>query len=218
MRNANPDNKVVTSIRARLVAVSFLSILCFTAANSVAQDFSADTEYSTTGIIVFPSFSISSWEADEFNIDGESGTGGGIGFGFGISNRIALFANLIGGTIHQADTDDTYSLSHADLGIRGTIGPATSRWKFIAELLVSGVRSENAFPKPKVEVEGRMYSLGAGVQYFVYKSLALQIRLTGGRGTFNQFRLENEEVELNTIDRDFATTRVGFSLVWFAMK
>ena len=214
MRKALSGKRINVYNTVAIIVAFFSSALVLTTTNVVAQD----TVYSTTGVIIYPSLTVSAWGADEFNIDGERGTGGGIGFGYGISNRITLFANLIGGTMRQAETDDSYSLSHVDLGIRGTIGPATSRLKFIAELLVSGVASENAFPKPKVEVEGRMYSIGAGLQYFVYKSLALQVHLTGGKGTINQFKLENEDVELNSIDRNFTTTRLGFSVIWFAMK
>lgn len=183
-----------------------------------AQTGAAKPMYSSKGIQIFPSITLSNWSADVLGIDGESGTGGGIGFGYGFSNRVALIVNLIGGTMKQTGTGDQYSLGHIDVGVRGAFGPLTSRWRFIAEILVSGIASENAFPKPKKEVEGRMYSLGAGAQYFVYRSVAIQFHVTAGSGTLNQYKIENEEVEPGTYDTDFETRRVGLSLIWYAMN
>ena len=183
-----------------------------------AQSTFDQSVYQTTGVFIFPSLTVTAWTTDEFDISREYGGGGGIGFGYGITKRFSLFANAIGGTLQREGTEDAYSLAHLDLGARATLGSESSKWKYIFDVMVSGISMENAFPKPEVELEGRIYSLGAGVQYFVKGPIALQAHVTAGAGNFNDFRLDQEEIELNTIDRAFKTSRFSLSIVWFAMQ
>ncbi len=183
-----------------------------------AQERTDPAEHLTTGVFIYPSVSLTAWTTDEFNISQENGGGGGIGFGYGITNGFSVFVNATGGTLKQTGTGDTYSLAHLDLGARMTLGSLVSPWKYIFDVTVSGISMENAFPKPEIELEGRMYSLGVGVQNFVKGPIALQAYLTAGWGIFNDYRIDGEEVDLTTIDRSFRTSRFSLSIIWFAMQ
>jgi hypothetical protein len=209
---------MVSSTIVRLTLLAILVILLTGEQTSLGQVSKTNQDYLTTGLFFFPSLTVSSWTADEFDIQGENGTGGGIGIGYGFGQRFSFFINMIGGTLKKGGTEDQYSLAHLDLGARITIGARTSKLKYFVDAMVSGVASENAFPGPEIELDGRMYGAGAGVQYFVLKEIALQAHITTGFGNFNGYKLAGEKVGLETIDRSFRTTRFSVSAVWFALR
>jgi len=177
-----------------------------------------DAAYSTKQLIIAPSITRSIFSADEFGIEAETGSGGGFAIGYGFSERFALLMRLSGAEMRTKAENDAYTLAHLDIVVRGTIGPLSSRWKGLLELMVSGITAENSFPRPDTELNGRMYSIGAGIQFFVIPEIALQAYGTTGIGSFNLYKLGDEEIGLDTINRRFATTRLSLTLVWYALR
>jgi hypothetical protein len=154
--------------------------------------------------------------------DADGGIGVGIGVGYNFPRRVGLFFH--GDYAEIEDSPGTRRLEHFDMGVRFTFRGPEARWRPSLEAS-TGVRvSTRRGAEPSVsgpaseeeELSGSLFSIGGGVAYHFNPSLALDLRLRLGAGTFDRLSVNGQEIELEREERVRATsTRMNIGVAWY---
>jgi len=142
----------------------------------------------------------------------ESGGGGNVTLGYGLSKHWALYADGSGAAIN-ADGGGSYSLGHADLGVRVHFrsGP-----NIIVPFLQAGVSgraiSEN-FQGSRIIGNGAGFSFGAGLNSHFTPKVALTTGVTWTGGSFTHFTQDGATFTNPSFDATSARLQLG--LTWF---
>ncbi len=198
-------------------ATLLAAFLILTAGSALAQRRS-----NTTGIFLNAHLNATgiSYNLSDFDDEGdETDSGGGLGLqvGYGFSPLVTVYLAANGSGMKN-DSDDAYTLSHVDLGVRFNFG-AGRRTVPYANLAFGyrAARVEVGRRGSEIEYSGGGLTLGGGVQYFLSPALALDGGLQVTLGTFTDVRVNNVIVE-DRLDVESASVRLGFGLSWFPMR
>lgn len=157
--------------------------------------------------------------------DGErqSGGGGGIQIGFGVSSAVSLFlgADAVNIDITSPELEGSYTFAIGDLGIRVILGSASGIFRpyfqgSISGLLASATVELGPFASSDIEVSGPGFSVGGGFQLFIARTLALDAAAIYTAGGFNELKVESVTTEFETLDANAGRLAVG--LVWYPMS
>jgi hypothetical protein len=156
--------------------------------------------------------------ADDLSEDTEVGTGAFLQAGFGFTPRLALFLEGSGAQMDSEDSDETWMLSHGDLGLRYHFWAPGRRFVPFVEGAVSGWAgtdddAEFGTQRGELEITGAGLTFGGGFLYYFTNRLALAGHLKFTRGEFNSVRFEN--VTVDGFDIDATSTRVNLGVSWF---
>jgi outer membrane protein W len=154
----------------------------------------------------------------------ETGFGGGITAGYGFSENLGLYLTLDGANMNYGDADedtdgDTYTLGQLDLGLRYTFGNTASALRPYLNAGVSGVtivdEIEVGSEATDIAYTGPAGTFGAGIQYFISPSLAIDGGIQASIGKFTKFKVDGDEVDFDgDEDPSFTATRVQVGLTW----
>jgi hypothetical protein len=156
--------------------------------------------------------------------DGErqSGGGGGLQIGFGVSSAVSLFlsADAVNIDITNPDIEGSYTFGIGDLGIRLLLGSDQGSFRPYLQGSVSGLVAAatvelGPFASSDIEVRGSGFSLGGGFQLFLARSLALDAAALFTSGGFNELKVESVTEEFETLDAKAG--RLALGLVWYPM-
>jgi hypothetical protein len=192
-------------------------LLCATSAHA---QLAPEIRSHTRGIFLDAHLNGSAMTTEDSNTT-ESGGGIGFGVGYGFTPSFALFLNFDAASMTGAGSDPDYNLGHLDLGGRYTFGGSAARWRPSVDAAV-GVRVamwENmdfgGFGRGDVELSGTAFNVGGGVGYYFNPSLALNMGLRLGFGSFTDLKIDNSTFSLEGDERIRATTsRVSVGLAW----
>lgn len=181
------------------------------AGSAFAQSMRTPTLYDTRGFTLGFQLNGNALTNDPSDVVKESGAGGGLSLGYGVSDRATLFLR---GNV-------AYEMAQADLGMRYRLGSPGSALRPYAEVAVSRVGTMTggaAFAEPgdnfvgRLRVSGPAITAGAGVEYFFTRSLALDAGVSYSRGRFTHGSLGGHDVK---IDREnFSTRRLNIGFTW----
>lgn len=205
------------SRRWRKVAITALglSALAGLAGPARAQDVRSETR----GLILGAHVSSTSLQVEDG--ERETGGGGGITIGYGVSRRVALYLGVTGTTIRVSNPAirDQYALGQVDLGVR--VSFRRPEHKFIpyvvAALTAMSARADIPVGNG-VTVEGEMVggglTLGGGFTHYFNPSVALDVALlaTGGRFTELEFGPISAEIP---DDLEASSGRLTIGLSWW---
>lgn len=139
--------------------------------------------------------------------DAESGTGGGLVLGWGFNNLLTLYLEMAGAELDLLDGSDTYSLVHADLGVRFNILDAGKRWRPYA-LVGFGARGAGLdIGGDLFTITGTSLNFGGGIAYFFSRKVSADVGIKWNVGTFTEAEYRGNTV---TIDEGAVSSR--FSL------
>lgn len=143
--------------------------------------------------------------------DGRPAGGGlGLSLGYGVSDRVMLFARGSMG----------YRMAHVDVGARYRFGGANAALRPYVEGAFTRVGSSSDVAEPDVNgvlVEGAYraqgfgLTAGAGVEYAITRSLGLDVGVALSRGRFTTAEVGGVERDIRD---DFRTARVNVGLTW----
>lgn len=142
----------------------------------------------------------------------ESGSGAGLVLGYGFNRRWALYGDF-SGAVMNATGGGTYQLAHADVGIRAHFRSGHMLVPFL-ELGADGRGISAIANGATVNGTGVGGSIGAGLNTYLTRSVALSSAVTWSGGTFNNFRVDSLSV-VNGASVDAMTARLHLGLVWF---
>lgn len=146
---------------------------------------------------------------------GQSGSdsGGGVGLriGYGIS-RLLLFAGLDGGVMTGGIQGVDYGLGHGEAGARYSLGRDTRPLRPYVQATVLTLVAIEGEGVDEATTSGSGFSAGAGIEYFVRRSLAVDFGFSRSRGSFSKVERPSE-VETG-LDINYQTTRVTLGINW----
>ncbi|WP_375447110.1 outer membrane beta-barrel protein [uncultured Fibrella sp.] len=142
----------------------------------------------------------SSWSSDYFtNLDDLEplGLGGGVQVGYGINQRLMIFARYDGYSYRQKLSWDTFSMQNIGLGLRWSFSGTTQRFR---PFLEAGYTHIGLTINPvlfngdlyKYSLGGGSVSFGGGVQAFVTPKVNVSLGALWAAGTFSSFQVNNQ--------------------------
>lgn len=142
----------------------------------------------------------------------QSGIGGEVEIGVGITPSVVLFLNVGAADITQADSPYSEGIGAADLGVRLNVFPSQPFNPY-----VQGAVARQAYVATDGDVSlnltGLSGTVGAGIQYVVTPGLSLDAGMDASVGTFDTISAEGESAEI-TPQLDTRTLRIGGGLVY----
>lgn len=149
-------------------------------------------------------------DADEI----ESGGGLALRLGYGVTDAITLFIEGAGANINPDGADD-YPLVHVDLGGRFSFLGSASRLRPFVGASVTGRAASFDLGTETLDLRGRAFTVGGGLEYFVSSVLGLEVGLNYSFGSFDEGRLSDGDWEdLEEEEVDATTTRFNLGIVW----
>jgi hypothetical protein len=178
-----------------------------------AQLFQSETE----GLLI--GFNIAGGSLEVENGDRyESGGGGGLTLGWGVSRRVALFlrGDLATMKINNPDFEGDYGLIMIDLGARvGFGGPEKRFVPYLVGALTGMTAAATIQVSPVLETEAKLtgggLSLGGGFQYYFRPSVALDTQLLLSSGVFTKFELGTMSTEIDELDASAGRLNIGLT-------
>lgn len=198
----------------RLLSLASLATLLVASAPLSAQEAghsaAASMRSQTSGFMVGANLNASSlggWE------QGGSDSGGGVGLriGYGIS-RLVIFAGLDAGTMTGGMQDAEYGLGLGEAGARYSLGRNSRPLRPYVQATALALVAIEGEGVNEVTTGGSGFSVGAGIEYFVRRSLAVDFGLSRSRGSFST--VESRGMLETGHDIDYQTTRVTLGLNW----
>lgn len=196
------------------VRLALLACIC-AAAPAAAQDDAAPRS-KTSGFTAGLHLNGSAIQLDGGE-EAENGGGMGLALGYGVSNKVTIFARVDGAAVEYEDGDgETFTLAHLDLGGRYSFGSASAALRPFVELSLQGAGISDEFEGSEVTVSGGAFGFGGGLEYFFSRSLALDVGLAISKGEFTTATVDGDEVDLDDLDIEegFTTSRFNVGLSW----
>ncbi len=174
-------------------AASFIlcSVLAAGLQAASAQGVGAPRISNTAGNFLSVHLDFSAWEVDHFVNNIESGIGGGVKFGAGLTQSVAIYVNGAAAAIIPR-TGKAYSLRHFEGGLRYYVGEASNESRYYVEL-GAGYRTAG------FRVQGRDFHahgphgfLGGGMVFFLRPYLAADIGAKFAAGPMDQSTLDGQ--------------------------
>jgi hypothetical protein len=155
--------------------------------------------------------------ADDLDDEDESGGGLLLQLGWGFNPQLALFLEGNAAAM-QSDDEDSWLLSHGDVGLRYHFAAAGRRFiPFVdgAFTALSGLQDDAQLGSQtgELEITGSGFTVGGGFLYLFSPRVALNLQLKVTKAEFNEVRFENVSVEGFDIDATSARFNIGVS--WF---
>ncbi|MDH5589374.1 MAG: porin family protein [Gemmatimonadota bacterium] len=152
------------------------------------------------------------------NSDGAD-NGGSMGFvmGYGFSPLVTAYLNMNGASMDISGSNvsgtASYTLAHADLGVRFSFGSSEKSVRPYLATAFSGRAANINLLGEIFEVRGPAFTVGGGVAIFVTPSGAVDIglKLTGGK--FDEATFLGEIV---AIDQSAVSARFDVGFMWWA--
>lgn len=124
----------------------------------------------------------------------ESGGGGSLHLGYGITQNVSVFVRGNAAQIQSDAGDDSYTMAHFDIGARYSFASAASALRPFVQGAVSGrAFSADLAGQGTLEARGPGFTAAAGLEYFFTPAIAMEAGLSYSLGKFNEGRLGGGE-------------------------
>jgi hypothetical protein len=141
----------------------------------------------------------------------ESGGGGALHLGYGVTPNVSLFIRANAANI-DTGVGDSYVLAHADLGVRYSFASQASTFRPFIQGAVGGrAASMELSGQGTLETRGPSLSAGGGVEIFFTPEVAMELGLSYSVGKFSEGRLDGGEW-VDFEDEAFEATSARFDI------
>lgn len=189
------------------VHIGLIALLAiFFATTTLQAQNEAVGTYETKGFYLNASVLGASWTMDELDIDAESGGGAGLKLGYNFNNNFGLFTSLDAALMNPDEGE--YVLAHFDIGLQGTFGAATSRFRPFLNLVASGMSAQD----DEIEINGAGISIGGGALVFLTRSVALNINYKHGLIEMSEYKMDSQSFD---IEENATTMRLLIGLEFY---
>lgn len=154
--------------------------------------------------------------------DSESGGGGGITVGWGVSRMIAIFlrGDIARVDITDPDVEGSYSVGIADLGVRISFRAPEDRFiPYITAAFSAQRATAEVFFTPTIgsdiSIRGPGFTLGGGFMHFFAEQIALDVSLLLTSGRFTEVQIGSVSADIGDLDSQAARLDIG--LAWFPL-
>jgi hypothetical protein len=142
----------------------------------------------------------------------ESGGGGDLTLGYGFGKHWSMYGDVSGAAIN-ADGGGSYSLGHADLGMRVHFRSGPNIVVPFLQAGVTGRAISEDFQGSRIVGNGAGFSVGAGLNAHFTPKVALSGAVTWTGGSFTHFTVDGAAFDNPSFDATSARVQLG--LVWF---
>ena len=142
----------------------------------------------------------------------ENGYGANLYAGYNFTRNLGVLVSLTGANINDSGSED-FSVAHIDILGRASF-PGRSALVPYLEVGVAGVGAEYVAEGEEVELEGAGLSLGAGLNYFFTRRVALDLGFRFTTGEFGTAKIADREVETGD-GVGFNTTRLNLGIAFY---
>lgn len=186
---------------ASFVAAALASV-ALAAAPAAAQAGSAAEPLDTRGLSVGVHLNRTAVNF-QFDSDDVLGAGGGVTVGYGLTNRLSAFA--------RANTG--YQSAQVDLGARYRLGSLNAVLRPYVEGAATriGASREASGFNERESVWGTGATIGAGVEYFVSRNLAIDAGVVHTRGRFTEGTILKGG---SGVSEKFISNRIQLGVTW----
>ena len=205
--------RVTTAV---LIGAAALLPCLLDAAPAAAQNARSNTR----GLLIGANATAGSLKVEEG--DTESGGGGGITVGWGISRMIAVFLRVDAAKydITDPEIDGSYGVGIVDLGVRISFREPKDRFiPYITAAFSAQRASAEVFFTPTVSsdisINGPGFTLGGGFMHFLAEQIALDVNLLLTSGRFTEVQVGSVSAEIGDLDSQAA--RLNLGLAWFPL-
>lgn len=206
---------MVRVIRMPLLAIVFAALLPMLASPRPAE---AQARSNTKGLLIGLNATGASAKVEDG--DRESGGGGGLTVGWGVSRMVAIFlrGDVTKVDITDPDIEGSYSFWVGDLGVRISFREPEDRFipYITAAFSAQGGTAEIFFTptlSSEVEISGPGFTLGGGFSHFLTEQFALDVNLLLTSGRLTEVRVGSISGEIPELDTQAARLNVG--IAWF---
>ena len=196
------------------LAAAVVALLFSTADNAQAQ------RSNTRGIFLNAHLNAASIGYDEDEFDTQTGGGLGVQIGYGVSNLITLFLGVDGSVMSNDDVEDSFTLTHVDLGAQFNLGKPRSAARPYGVIALTFRQATFEFDNanaPEVDFSGGGLTLGGGLKYFLSRALALDVGLNLTFGQFSDVEVGGVTIN-NALDINATSGRLAVGLSWFPSR
>lgn len=156
------------------------------------------------------------------SIDGSGSTGGGGGvlFGLGFNRNFTVFLQLDGATldVNDGETAGSWTLGHADLGVRFHFANSLRSWVPYVQGGFSGrvvsltdIPAANPLSGRDVSISGTSVSFGGGVMIYPSQAFAVDLGVAVNGGQFTTLTVDNTSQTGFAVDATSTRINVGFA-------
>lgn len=149
----------------------------------------------------------------EGDSDAETGPGGSLALGWGVSRTVTLFVQGSAATIDMIDFTDTYTLAHFDLGVRFNFRGPQARVLPYLTAAASGRAAGLDLGGDLFTITGVGPSFGGGLAVFLSSSAALDFGVLWTVGSFTEAEYRGMK---ETVDLSATSARVSVGVSWWA--
>ena len=195
-----------------IIVRASLGAMLFTAITTTSQ---AQVIPDTRGIHLGAAINATSIKLDETEFsddERENGYGANIYAGYNFTKNLGLLLSLTGANINDSQTEN-FSVAHIDLMGRASF-PGRSALVPYLELGIAGVGAEYDSDGGEVELSGTGVGLGAGVNFFFTRKVALDLGFRYTMGEFGTAKINDREVDSGD-GVGFNTTRINLGLAFY---
>lgn len=187
-----------------------------------ATDASAQSS-TTRGLLVGAHLGAATFNPE--NDDRSNAGGAGIRVGYGVNRSLTLFIQADAAAFDVETQDDdltgTWSMAHADLGLRYHFANSLRRWVPYLQGSLSAravnltdIPEGSAFAGEEVSFTGGAVTLGGGVMFYTSQSFAVDLGLLFSGGKFTDVTVGNT-TQTDLVDLDAQTTRINLGVSWW---
>jgi hypothetical protein len=154
--------------------------------------------------------------------DRHNAGGGGLWLGYGFNRTIQLFlqADAAEFDVNDATVEGTWTLAHADLGVRFHFANSLRSWVPYLQAAVTAraVTVQDGALNDVAQTEdisllGGGLTLGGGIVFYFNESLGLDLQLAWTGGKFTE--LEVGSTTVGDLDIDAQSTRFNIGVSWW---
>ena len=156
--------------------------------------------------------------------DGDRHNAGGAGImvGYGFNRTIQVFFAADGAEfdVDDAEVQGTWTMAHADLGVRFHFANSLRRWVPYLQAALGGrvVSVSNAevnqqTQSENVSMSGGSFTVGGGILVYFNQTLAADVQLVWSDGEFTTIEAGN--VSLSGFDLDAQSSRLNVGISWW---
>ena len=176
---------------------------------------------STTGFFVSPRVYAVGVSVDENTDESDGGGGLGLRLGYGFTKTVSVYAAFEGASVDSGEedlfgVDEDYALGSLDLGAQFNLLPSSSVNPFL-RVALNGTTArfdvDNVDSDDDPELRGGGLTLGAGAEFRLSRTLALEAALDVSGGAITEFEAFDVTFEGDG-DDPYGTGRLGVGLVW----
>lgn len=169
----------------------------------------------TEGFFIAPHLQGASLQVENDPV--ESGPGGGLSIGYGVSRNFALFLTVDAAKIDISDPgiEGNYTLAHVDLGVRLNLADESHKAVPYIQAAYTGRAAGATIENSEYIISGSGGTLGAGLNFYSQPRVGLDVGLSYTFGNFSKLTVDGDDYPIDKFNASGARFQIGLTFFPF---